>query len=681
MRRLIVVFATGVAVFGCESCCGGPPLKAPPCADHNNKVCQTDFECADHYRCKSVGKPGPKAGETEQCCVKSIRTCQSEADCCPGQTCPSNGECFDKCEECTDDAACGGKGERVCRDFDDDFCGPKRCMFRRCTEFVDERCPDGQFCFNGLCLADLPCGGSCPLGTVCVTQTNLCQSYNNACQPPCGPGFLAVFKDPSNIWDTCDRPTVQCECAELPPLQSNDLGRHSAITQTAGSGYISLYDGQFGDLVVATVDGATGRVTRWDWVDGVPPTGTVVAGPSGPRGGFQEPGEDVGKHTDVGVSDGTVRVAYQDVGRLDLKYAERTGVGKYGAIHLVDGASGEEVGFYNSLAFDPAGNPAIAYFMRAGATGTSCPTAPAGTQTRYLTALKLARARVPHPSAPSDWTIETADCAARPEPACARCTASEACVQQGTNTVCATKATGCSPACASDQACVGSPAACANTVNVVELAEVPKGVGLFASLAFNGSVPAVAYYDSLAGNLKVALKTASWAITTLDGQSGANDTGDVGQFPSLWVDASTYLLAYHDFTRRSLRFYSGTAFTPASESAQKNPPPAAIIDTGITPAIADGPTWVGADAALLVVGGRPFVAYQNATGVDLKLVGRDPTGGWTVAKEWKEGGVGFWADAVEVSGKILISHALIATKLVQGQAVLANRLKVELHQP
>ena len=45
----------------------------------------------------------------------------------------------------------------------------------------------------------------------------------------CTAGFIATFKDARNIWDSCNLPSVQCVCAELPGLQSNDLGRFSFV--------------------------------------------------------------------------------------------------------------------------------------------------------------------------------------------------------------------------------------------------------------------------------------------------------------------------------------------------------------------------------------------------------------------------------------------------------------------
>jgi hypothetical protein len=700
MRRLILVFAGAYGVMGCSSCCNSH-VASIECTDNDPNgnpykgECTTNSDCPDHYLCRTQALSPTKS---EQCCQLEPRICKVDSDCCPGETCPPTvGECYDVCVQCTKDSDCGGQGELFCLPFSDGQCGPTRCMYKQCSAYPNSACPAGQACFNGLCILNQltePCGRTCPSGQACVTQIDKCQVYGSECQLTCKPGYLAVYTDPTNIWDSCNKPALACQCEELPPLTSDDLGRHSSITTLGNNSYVSMYDGQYKNLVIATIN-ANGSVGQMQWVDGVPATGTIVAAPDGPRGGIADLGTDVGKYTSIGVGAGnTLRVSYYDETDSALKYIEKNSAGTWTNAHIVDTVSGGDVGVYTSIAFDPSGNPAIAYFQRAGGTGTTCASAPANTPSQYLTALKLATATKPHPAAATDWTVETVDCAARPIPPCASCTASQVCVTQGGTISCATSASGCAPACGSGQVCImsGATPTCVSQENPSNLLSVPQGVGVFASLAFNGTTPAIAYYDSINGYLKTAVKSGTWKIVTVDGRSSSGaSTANVGLFPSLVVSNSQYLLAYHDFTHRYLRWLTAptsTGFTPVPDADQLNPTPAEIIDTGITPPTGNGPTWVGASTHLVMVGTNVFVVYQNATAVSMKLAGQNSTTGtWSVINEYTQvgdggvGGLGFWSDATNLNGLIVMSHAQIHTYLVMGQAALNNSLIINTYHP
>ncbi|MFN7132148.1 MAG: hypothetical protein ACK4N5_08700 [Myxococcales bacterium] len=274
-------------------------------------------------------------------------------------------------------------------------------------------------------------------------------------------------------------------------------------------------------------------------------------------------------------------------------------------------------------------------------------------------------------------------CAARPPPPCYGCEIAGArvCIADGNGgTTCATPSTACSTACGTGEVCVNSGGVrCATQGNAIELADIPPGRGLFPSLAFRGSEPVIAYYDRNKGNLMVSRKAASWTHTTLDGESAGNDTGDVGLFPSLVIDSSNrYNIAYHDFTRRSLRYYSNSTLTAVS--SQTNPAAASIIDNGVVDPKLDGPSYVGADASLVFTQAGTYVAYQNATGVDLRLSKRE-TAGWQLQKEWKDGGLGFFADVVEHEGKLYIVHTRIRAKTLEGRPTPDNALLLEIVSP
>lgn len=679
----IAALLAGVA--GCS--CGDDPgvigTEQPDlCPTVGLTACQSAADCEDpdRYVCGAPRDPNDATGRGRleaQCCMRSARRCTDDTGCCPGQVCADD-RCVDKFDECASDDECGELGDRVCETWTDPVLGDsKRCTYRRCGSLGE--CAEGQSCFNGFCVASPPCGGSCPAGEACVPQNNRCKPYGDRCNVSCKPGFLAVYSNPDAVYDTCRMSDVSCDCVELPPITSGDLGRHAAIDAAGDSLYVTHYDGQYGDLVLTEFD-LEGRKIRSTWVDGIPAGAQVVAGPSGARGGVEEPGDDVGKYADVvAAADGTLHVSYYDETNGDLRYVRRAPDGKWSSPVVVDGADTDS-GLYTSISLDPNGNPAIAYFQRGGTPASApCATAP-GAPPELVTGVKFARAATSTPNTPADFAVELVSCAPRPPPPCFGCATPGAtvCVQDGSGgTLCATPTTSCGSSCATGEICVDvNGPKCLPQGSPTEMADIPPGRGLFPSLAWKDHSPVIAWYDQIEGNLVVSQKDSSWTHTTIDGATATADTGDVGLFPSLVIDSTgRYNIAYHDYTRRALRYYSST--TLARLTNQTSPAAANIIDNGIGDPRLDGPSYVGADASLVLVDGESWVAYQNATGVDLRLAKRGPSG-WTVHKEWTEGGVGFFADAVAVNGKIYVVHARIRATTVEGRPTADNALLLEI---
>ena len=642
--------------------------------------CDTDDNCPERNACRTDHATG------ERCCVRSFRKCADDSQCCPGQVCTADGRCIDKFDECTSATDCGETPDRACQQWLDPTLGASmRCTYARCG--VGGACPAGQACFDGFCVVNAPCGGSCPTGSACVPQAaggGRCQPYGTRCDLKPKPGYLVVFTKPDNVFDICLLADEACQYAELPPLPAVDLARHPSAAIAGQTAVVAVYDGHYGDLVVSDYD-LTGKLIKSVWVDGVPASGALTGGPSGPRGGIGDPGDDVGKYTStVARADGTVFVAYYDQTHGDLRVATRAPAGTW-TTQTVDGAVAD-VGLYPSLALDPDGKPAVAYFQRAGSDDPSiaCPSDPAAPKA-LVTGVKLARSRVKAPQSAADWLVEMAACAARPPPPCYGCTGTgaRACVQDTTSkrgTACLDTSSGCSPSCANGQVCVAGNT-CVPQGNPAELLAVPWGTGLFPSLAFKGADPLIAFYDHTRGNLVVAQSSGgAWSSKILDGEDASGDTGDVGQFPSLAVDSSgNFNLAYHDITRRGLRFYSGSTLAPLAQ--QRNPPPWNFIDTGITDPLADGPAYVGASASLLTTPDGLYVAYQNSTSADLKLA-RKTVNGWEQVHAWTDGALGFFAHLVPVGdGRLLLVHTRIHAKIAGGKPVPDNELRLEFVKP
>lgn len=680
-----------VALFsflGCNCDCGG--IRARQVCREVPHVFQDDefAECdpgqacgGDHFACKKV-----KDSELH-CCVLADRQCNTEADCCPGQTCPAERKkCFDKFLSCDTDADCGDRGDRFCEVWTDTPinctkppCESGRCRFRACSGLGE--CPDGQSCFQGECMADLPCGGKCDSGKACVPSIDRCQDYSTpegrteaACPVTCAPGFISTFNDNRNIWDTCVLPEVRCVCAELPALRSNDLGRFSALAPDLSKSQVlvSAYDGQFGDLVVFRYD-AEGKLTRTDYVDGVP-SGSPTYGPSGARGGVLEPGTDVGRYTDIAVFGDLAYVSYYDATNGDLKLATRAADGSWSAI-TVDGASAD-LGLYTSVAVDADGLPAIAYFQRGGGASfdpASCPAPTPTGEKSFITALKLARATSRTPG-PSDFTLKTLACQSRPTPPCFGC--GQVCADPGTGPSCYAADTTCTGCDTNTETCVrvGATPTCAKKYNPAALAEVVDGVGLFNALAFKGKDAYVAFMKRTGGDgdlfgVRVAANGTAGPLVLLD------ESGDTGFFPDLKIESTgNVAISYHDFTSRKLKFYFNGELTTGVTPE--------VIDSGGGPAGSGQSAWVGTDSALAFGGapGQVFAVYQDATGGDLKIATR--TSSWQVLPALRtEGAVGFFADGAFLAGKLFVSHARIRAKLVSGEPRVDNTLLLEQYTP
>ncbi len=685
-----------VATSACRGC-GGDRVKGPPeCKGVSGQEVGKDFpcllnsECGNHFACT-----GSKEKPDVMCCVFADRKCTTEADCCPGQTCPTDRKkCFDKFLSCETDADCGEKGDRFCEVYSDNYGNSSRCKFKSCGALG--ACPDGQACFQGQCMADLPCTGSCESGKGCVTDVDRCQDYSKfvpargnasdgtpvACPMTCKAGFLATFKDPKNIWDSCNLAAVSCVCAELPGLKSEDLGRFSAMAAEAGKGLlVSEYDGQYGDLVVARYD-LMGVKLGLDYVDGVP-SSSVKFGPSGARGGVIEPGPDVGRYTDIATGkNGLVYVSYFDVTNTDLKVAVRDAAGKWTS-HKVDGDAAD-LGLYTSVSVDSDGLPAVSYFQRgadAAFNATDCP-APIPTGPKaFITALKFAQAKVASPSSASDWTVKTLACQSRPTPPCFSCSATDVCADPTTGPDCYAPATTCTGCDANTEICVtvATAAKCAKKYNPSNLNDITDGVGLFTSLAFNGKEAYVGFMkrttpppmgatrfnpDGDLYGLKLSATGTPAAMVKLD------DAGDTGYFPDVKIDPTTKSVAigYHDFSSKKLKFYYAAQFQTGVTTE--------TIDTGSGPVASGESNWVGTDSALIFNGASVYAVYQDATKGDLKLAKRGAT--WQVLPSIRTAGaVGFFADGVFTDGKMFASHARIHARLVASEPHVDNTLIVE----
>ncbi|MEZ4431982.1 MAG: hypothetical protein R3F65_06170 [bacterium] len=293
------------------------------------------------------------------------------------------------------------------------------------TECDDERpCPAGEACEDGVCVAadcradpsiceGLDCGGR---GSLCDDGVCACQPFcpggcgegefccelRNACEAPpaavcgdveCGPGYeAAVIGEGTVDGARCARVDVQCGCVEVDPLDPGFVGRFVDLAVVDGTAWISAYAEDYGDLVVARYDEVAGWV--WQWVDGVPAGGAVTGAPSGPRGGVEADGPNVGQYSSIAAAaDGTLHVAYRDVDESALKYARGTPRAG-GASHTWKTMTldTDDAGRWAAISLGPDGVPAIAYRVGSVAEGEGA-----------VSQLRFIMARSATPEAPADW--------------------------------------------------------------------------------------------------------------------------------------------------------------------------------------------------------------------------------------------------------------------------------------
>ncbi len=386
-------------------------------------------------------------------------------------------------------------------------------------------------------------------------------------------------------------------CICVPDLSQGASGRYASMTIIDSTAYVASYNTTYGDLMIGSVQ-PPGRIDNWSFVDGVPEEAPATIG-SHIRGGVATPGDDVGKFTSIArTPQGEPVVAYYDATNGALKFAS------FGAIrwraHVVDKGQGlpetqgDSIGTWASLTLDAQGRPGIAY----AATVNS------GTMSgKPEGQLRFAQANVADPHSATDWTITVVD--SRPLAA---------------------------------QPDMG-----------VELLSDSIAIMTAAGRRLDGT-PAIAYYDRERGNLRYAEQSMSgeWTVSILDGEAaGGTDTGDVGQFPSLFFDASDIgHISYVDASHDNLLYVDTKDRTPV------------VVDDGYRPMdemTSDGlpsPVFhlVGDSSSIQAVQNKLIIAYQDSTTVELRLAVRDGAGPWTTQKvaghdNPYRGSYGFWASA------------------------------------
>lgn len=450
-------------------------------------------------------------------------------------------------------------------------------------------------------------------------------------------------------------PTYTCAPPSCITLEPGLIGAYTSAAVADKTIWVAGYAEGDWNNAYSWGDLAVGKWTKdhvaWGLVDGVPsdpPPDPVHYNSQGFRGGQTEPGEDVGLWTSIAIDpNGQPAVAYYDRTNKALKFAQRTD-GAW-VISTVQSKESSDIGRYAKLVF-VGGVPVIAYMA----------ISPGGENGALISGVRLATASKSNPSE-SDWTIEevasdkTTPCRA------AFCATGTKCMAATGLCTATLPSDSCPEKCGSGTACVdeGGTPTCSDILDNSLLDSYPQAVGLYISAALDpkGAL-GIAYYDRLRGNLVIAKRTTqAWTSTIVDGEAGGVDSGDMGIGAALTIDPSgDWHLAYvdgHEEVVRYLRVAQGT--TPSAPE---------LVDNGLgiegTP-FADGHHIVGDDANIWVSpSGEVHITYQDATAGTLRHAVGTASGdkhSWNVkviAQDGRFGGA--FSRLIEAEGQLMLMN-------------------------
>lgn len=408
---------------------------------------------------------------------------------------------------------------------------------------------------------------------------------------------------------------------------TDEIGRYQSAVVSGGKLYIAAYDSTFGDLAFTTITDPQQKPV-WYPVDGLPSGDPENTDGKATRGGYVEPGDDVGRFTSLAfTSQGNPVVAYQDVTNNAVKLAMRDG-DKWTVSAISDSKEGAGQGFYTQLILT-GDVPTVAYMIAGVVNGMGVANAQ----------LVVATAKSAKPSGPGDWTKRVVEQIGVP---CAGlCATGQACVyvdpvkKDKNATVCKTLDKTCSPSCKSNQAC--QAAKCVDALGAPAVG-LGQGTGLFARLVSDKSGPQLLFYNRVAGALRLA-SGADWKVVTV---AGGDSKSDLGRYIGAALgDDGTLHVAYSSADGR-LYYQSLKAGVPK---------PAEVVDDGMrTVAMTAEMHSVGAGAVLYLDGGKPVIAYQDSTSSTLEVARRDAA--WT--HKTVAGGMntsrGFYPQAAQLGG-------------------------------
>ena len=369
------------------------------CVESQCEEGSTEYKCTDCYipgRCTAPTGDNPCNVGCE--CNEVAGTCLAIDG-----YCDDTHECEDDSYECKDNK-CVPK-----RCTDDTSCSAHECANEHANPYCDQD--------SGACRCAVPCGGSCGDGKFCCKakdnpEFDNCLTNPEACTDyECDPGYeVNVVNEGSVDGDvTCDLVGVECNCKELPHLKLGIVGKFTNTLVWKNKLVLVGYNATYQDLVIGTYDEAVETLDnehiKWTFLDGILNEGETEAeitnGPTGPRGGVSQLGDNVGQYASAVVdSNDRIHVSYYDKTNGDLKYAiiteNTTDENKDWDIQTLKLDTEGNVGLYTSITIDNTNKPVITYTATEVAKNDS-----------FFSILKVAIASSDTPLDAANWQIET----------------------------------------------------------------------------------------------------------------------------------------------------------------------------------------------------------------------------------------------------------------------------------
>lgn len=605
----VAFLALGLQAGACDC---GPEPTVPV-----DETCRFNSECPSGQECDP---------DSHQCVTATSGYCDVDADC---QVYGADLYCETDIHLCVSHHQCGP--DNPCPEADqecqvDENTGFRVCVYPGCDDDSEclielaDSCEAGTRarCILRACVCQDACGGPCGDERLCCadTETPTCIDDPGLCSAmTCEPGFVAQSVQAVE-WsvDDCGYAGEQCDCQELPLLPLGDIGDPSVLAaRSDGSVVVAAYnfgfdndpnwpEQRYGDLMFGEV-ASDGQIS-WQTVDGVP-TEPVVAGPSGPRAGVSEPGDDVGRALDLVVdsADGA-HIAYWDRSHGALKYAR---VEADGSIVILTVDDQGDTGRAPAIALDPANDaPRISYFSRRVELADHAEAQ-----------LKIAVAAIPLPLQPSQFALHVvARQDLREVPCQGVCPDTYVCqdAPEGSVDFCVVETQDCG-GCEAPQVCVSG--SCVDVIETPIIDIIPPGVGLFSDLTVRGDGQLVIVaYDSFHGDLlayrpsdgaNILESGASFVGSLLDGDQPSLDPHDVGAHVQIAVSGTTLHLVYNDDSERSI--------VSASVDADLNLTDRQVLDDGRRPGPAGA--WdqhpLSEPVIAMSPSGERSVLYQDGT--------------------------------------------------------------------
>ncbi|MCP4500774.1 MAG: hypothetical protein GY822_12505, partial [Deltaproteobacteria bacterium] len=297
-----VFLVLAFCLSGCEGCAA--PVAGPDAGEEPGIACRFNSDCGERSFCGDEGfcldgLPEGQCLEQSDCpeeflcvfpdgsdvgaCVNP-HGCDDNDGCDDGQECVVNSEGFRQCQYtgCESDDECAIELGSTCTQNEEAKCIARACQ---CRDLCGADCGEGRQC----CAIE----GASPM---CMGDPGACSKFH------CDDGLIGTTPDQGE-WNArvCDYDTAVCGCEELPPLPVGRVGMPHQLLHLDDERYaVVAYNATYGDLVIGFMD--EGEVREWTIIAGVPERSEdapIVAGPSGPRGGIEAPGDDIGAHLDA----------------------------------------------------------------------------------------------------------------------------------------------------------------------------------------------------------------------------------------------------------------------------------------------------------------------------------------------------------------------------------------------